>query len=290
MRKRIGTCVVITVAILVLLVSLTGGSTAHAQMNSTASESTSSVSTNVSFTSISTSSSSQNSSTSLSSMILQSSTDTISSSASQTEVVTSASTDSSSSDSVTSNFTTVTVTSTTTTGMSSVTSTSGGSDYSIAFYPTYWPCTDVSVTFSGPLIESGYYGDTLQFQYFQYNPTYPSILSPIFTDSDLTVTGDTVDYWISYTQYAQVNFAYQPYIAVKVVDITAKSNGYSPGLIFMQLTDTTPYNSQYCQYDPAIPTPEFPAQWLIIVTSMLLGLAVLRVRNRFRTKGGMERY
>jgi hypothetical protein len=104
-----------------------------------------------------------------------------------------------------------------------------GADYSISFSPSYWLCTDVQVTLTGPLVESGLYGDTLQFQYFQYSPSYPSVLKPIFTDPGLTVTSDTVNYWINYNEYAPVNFAYTPNIAVKVVDLTPKSNGYVPG-------------------------------------------------------------
>jgi hypothetical protein len=136
------------------------------------------------------------------------------------------------------------------------------------------------VTFTGPLIESGFYGDTLEFQYFQYNPNYPSVLNPIFTDSGLTVTSDTVSYWINYNEYAQFNFAYQPNIAVKVVDLTPKSNGYSPGLIFMQLTNITPEGSQYCPYNsPPTVTPEFQTDWLMIITSVFLGLMFLRVHK-----------
>jgi hypothetical protein len=163
-------------------------------------------------------------------------------------------------------------------------STSSGVDYSITFYPTYWPCTDVSVTFTGPLVESGYYGDTLQFQYFQYNSNYPSVLNPIFTDSSLTVTSDTVNYWISYNEYAPVNFAYQPYIAVKVVDVTPKSNGYPPGLIFMDLTNITPFSGQYCQYDSPVPTPEFQSQWIVVIASVALSLAFLRIQKHRRPK------
>jgi hypothetical protein len=134
-------------------------------------------------------------------------------------------------------------------------------------------------------MESGFYGDTLQFQFFQYNPNYPSLLNPIFTDSGLTVTSDTVSYWINYNEYAQLNFAYQPYIAVKVVDVTPKSNGYMPGLIFMELTNITPEGNQYCQYDsPPAATPEFQAEWLIILASVIPGLAFLRVHNRYRSR------
>lgn len=156
-------------------------------------------------------------------------------------------------------------------------------DYSISFNPPYWFCTDVLATFTGPLVESGFYGDTLQFQYFQYSSSYPSVLYPIFTDSGLTVTSDTISYWISYTEYAQANFAYLPNLAVKVVDITPKSNGYMPGLIFMELTNLTPEGSQYCQFNPATPIPEFQAESLIIMISVVLGLAFLRVHKRHRS-------
>jgi len=156
----------------------------------------------------------------------------------------------------------------------------GGEGYSISFFPPYWLCTDVQVTFTGPLIESGFYGDTLQFQYFQYSPSYPSILTPIFTDSGLTVTSDTVNYWINYIEYAPVNFAYMPNIAVKVVDVTPKSNGYTPGLIFMQLTNITPEGYQSCQNAPPAPIPEFQAEWIIIIISAALGLVFLQAHKR----------
>jgi len=131
-------------------------------------------------------------------------------------------------------------------------------------------------------VESGFYGDTLQFEYFQYNPSYPSVLVPLFTDSSLTVTSDTVNYWISPNEYAQVNFAYQPNMAVKVLDLTPKSNGYAPGLIFMQLTSITPEGGQYCLFDSPAPTPEFlgsSSELLLILASMGLGLAFLRVHK-----------
>jgi len=136
------------------------------------------------------------------------------------------------------------------------------------------------VTFTGPLVESGHYGDTLQFQYFQYNPAYPSILTPIFTDSGLTVTSDAVNYWISSNEYAAVNFAYQPNIAVKVIDLTPKSNGYAPGLIFMELTNITPEAGQAC-VAPA-PAPEFQVQWIVVVASLLLSLVFLKTRKLFQ--------
>jgi hypothetical protein len=162
-----------------------------------------------------------------------------------------------------------------------------GAGYSINFSPAYWLCTDVSVTFTGPLLESGLYGDTLQFEYFQYNPSYPSLLYPIFTDPSLTVTSDTINYWISYSEYAQVNFAYSPNIAVKVVDVTPKPNGYIPGLLLMQLTNVTPESSLYCPYDPPVPAPEFQAtsaEWIVTMASVLMALAFLRAHNRARTR------
>ena len=132
-------------------------------------------------------------------------------------------------------------------------------------------------------MESGLYGDTLQFEFFQYSPSYPSVLVPLFTDSGLTVTSDTVNYWISPSEYAGANFAYQPNIAVKVLDLTPKWNSYTPGLLYMQLTSITPEGGQYCQYDsPPIPAPEFPTaatELLLILTSMGLSLAFLRVRR-----------
>jgi hypothetical protein len=146
----------------------------------------------------------------------------------------------------------------------------------------------VSVTFTGPLVESGLYGDTLQFQYFQYDPSYPSVLNPIFTDPSFTVTSDTISYWIHYPEYEPVNFAYMPNIAVKVVDLTTKSNGYAPGLIFMQLTNVTPESYQSCQEGPPINTPEFPVGWFMVIVSLAAGLVVLRVRSS-RERGLKEK-
>jgi hypothetical protein len=133
--------------------------------------------------------------------------------------------------------------------------------------------------FTGPLVESGFYGDTLQFQYFQYDPSYPSVLVPIFTDQGLTVTSDTVNYWIGAGEYSPVNFASLPDIAVKVVDVTTKPNGYVPGLIFMELTNITPEGAQNCL--PPVPTPEFQVQWLVIMASIVLSLVLLRVHKRY---------
>ncbi len=163
------------------------------------------------------------------------------------------------------------------------------SSYSISFGPPYWLCTDVQVTFTGPLIESGFFGDTLQFQYSQYNPSYPSTLNPIFTDPGLTVTSDTVSYWIHYPEYGPVNFEYMPNIAVRVVDVTPKPNDYAPGLIFMQLTNVTPESYQSCPIAP-IDNPEFQVQWLMIIISLAVGLGFLRVhsvreRRNHRHKG-----
>jgi hypothetical protein len=150
--------------------------------------------------------------------------------------------------------------------------------FTIGFSPPYWLCTDVYVTFTGPLVESGFYGDMLQFQYFQYDPSYPSVLNQIFTDPGLTVTSDTISYWIRYPEYGSVNFAYMPNIAVKVVDTTPKSNGYAPGLIFMQLTNVTPEGYQSCEIGPPTNTPEFQVQWVMVIVSLAVGLAFLRVR------------
>ncbi len=144
------------------------------------------------------------------------------------------------------------------------------SSYSISFSPPYWFCTDSYVTFTGPLMKSGYYGDTLQFQYYQYDPTLPSAQNLIFIDGPLTVTSDTVSYWIRYPEYAPVNFAYMPYIAVKVIDLTPKSNGNVPGLIFMQLTTLTPQGAQSCPDPSSINTPEFQFQWLAIVAPIAI--------------------
>jgi hypothetical protein len=137
----------------------------------------------------------------------------------------------------------------------------------------------VQVTLTGPLVESGFYGDTLQFQYFQYNPSYPSVLNPIFTDPGLTVTSDTVSYWINYNEYGPVNFMYMPNIAVKVVDVTPKSNGYVPGQILFELTNITPEGYQSCQVGPP-PVPEFQTDWMIITVSVTLSLVFLQAHKK----------
>jgi hypothetical protein len=167
---------------------------------------------------------------------------------------------------------------------------SSNADYSISFSPTYWVCTGVSVTFTGPLLESGFYGDTLQFQYFQYSPSYPSVLNPIFTDPSLTVTSDTVNYWINYNEYASVNFEYMPNRAVKVVDVTPKSSGYTPGQIFLQLTNISPEGYQSCEIAPPAPIPEFQAGWIIIMVSMVLSLIFLQAHNHKDKLVGTKKY
>jgi len=86
-----------------------------------------------------------------------------------------------------------------------------------------------------------------------------------------------VNYWIGYNEYAPVNFAYLPNIAVKVVDVTPKSNGYAPGLIFLQLTNVTPEGGQYCQ--PPAPAPEFQTESFMIVTALVFALLFLRVHK-----------
>jgi hypothetical protein len=106
------------------------------------------------------------------------------------------------------------------------------------------------------------------------------VLTPIFTDPVLTVTSDAVNYWINYNEYAPVNFAYMPNIAVRVVDVTPKSNGYMPGQIFMKLTNITPANYQYCQVGSSAPIPEFQNERIIIMVSAVLGLAFLQAHKR----------
>ena len=273
MGKEISSYILITIAFLALVLSFPGFF-ASAQPQATSFTSNVIRDTTSSTSSISISTSTSTSSTSVSST-----------------VSTSTSTSSSTSYTSTNNIDpTVTVTSTTTAGETTGISTwthywnrhsasSSNADYSITFSPTYWLCTDVSVTFTGPLVESGFYGDTLQFQYFQYNPSSPSVLNLIFTDPSLTVTSDTVNYWINYNEYASANFEYMPNIAVKVVDVTPKSNGYTPGQIFFQLTNIIPEGSQSCQIDAPIPTPEFQADWIMIMVSLALGLVFLRAHN-----------
>ena len=281
MGKRINICILITIAFLALLLSFTSGPVARAQTQTDSTSSTSATMTASIFSSTSISSTPTTSAATANYSSTWASTSTVS----ITSTSTSATSNSTSSMSTYSSSITVTMTSTTTTVATLETSTSSTSDadYSISFSPVYWPCTNVLVTFTGPLVESGFYGDMLQFQYFQYNPSYPSVLDPIFTDSGLTVTSDTVSYWINYNEYAQVNFAYLPNIAVKVVDVTPKSNGYNPGLIFMELTNITTEASQYCQYNSPASVPEFQAEWLMIMASVVLGLLFLRVHKHYRS-------
>jgi hypothetical protein len=70
-----------------------------------------------------------------------------------------------------------------------------------------------------------------------------------------------------------------PNIAVKVVDVTPKSNGYMPGQIFMQLTNIIPEGYHSCQIDPPAPVPEFQADWIVIIVSMALSLIFLQAHN-----------
>jgi len=256
-----------------MLLSFSSGPVARVQANDTSSNSTTVI------TSTPTSSYTMSSSSSYSTTDDPTSTDT---SAVTTSSSTSATSSSSSSISTYNSLVTVTTTSTTT-------STSSSAGYSINFSSDYWFCTPISVSFTGPLVESGYYGDTLQFQYYQYNPSYPSVLTPIFTDSGLTVTSDTVNYWIGAGEYAPVNFAYQPNLAVKVVDVTPKSNGAPPGLLYMQLTNINPATGPNCAYDPSIPTPEFQFQWLMILTTLILGLVFLRVHKQYHLLSGRQK-
>jgi len=283
LSKRINICILVTVAFLALLFSFSSGPDARAQLNDASSNFTTMNASTLTSSTVTTSSSLSYSSLDPTTNGTSSTFETGVATTSTSTGVASSVTSSTSSDS---GWSTVAMTTTATAAATSETttstSTSSSVDYSISFSPTYWLCTPISVTFAGPLVESGFYGDTLQFQYFQYNPSYPSVLNPIFTDSGLTVTSDTVNYWIGYGEYAPVNFAYQPDLAVKVVDVTPKSNGYAPGLLFMQLTNVSPGSGSYCAYDPSMPTPEFQAQWLMIIASMMLGLVFLRVHKHYR--------
>jgi predicted secreted protein with PEFG-CTERM motif len=161
-------------------------------------------------------------------------------------------------------------------GVSLLSTSVSATGYSISFFPAYWPCSMVQVTFTGPLVESGYYGDSLLFQYYQYSPTLPSVQNLIFTDGPLTVTSDTVQYWIQSSEYSSINFAYQPYIAVRVTDITVK-NGISPGQIFFQLTQVAPEGYQGCAQSS--PTPEFPSYAPMILLAMTVCVVALRRRS-----------
>ena len=303
MGKEISAYIVVTMVFLVLLLSFSPGSVARAQTQTTSYKSiivssstlssTPIVSTMTSVTTVNYALNATSASISTSLISTSSNTLSTSSNSTSTSSVASTSTSTASSSSYTSTDNggvTVTVTSTTTandtTGINTWTrywnqhsAGSSNADYSISFNPSYWPCTDVSVTFTGPLVESGYYGDTLQFQYFQYSPSYPSVLNPIFTDPGLTVTSDTVNYWINYNEYAPVNFAFMPNIAVKVVDVTPKSNGYMPGQIFMELTTINPEGYQSCQIASPAPIPEFQAEWSLIMVSVALGLLFLQAHN-----------
>ena len=300
MDKRISISTIIGIVLLALLLSLSYGPVAHAQTqtNSTTSGSTLMITSTIPLTSNSdtTASTTASYASTMASTSLGATTNTttstsnVSNSTSTASMIsTSTSTESNSTTFTETSKSEVTVTMTslasTTTTMATLATSTSTSDpaYSISFGPAYWLCTNVFVTFTGPLVESGYYGDTLQFQYYQYASNYPSVLTPIFTDSGLTVTSDTVSYWVNYNEYAPVNFAYMPNLAVKVVDITPKSNGYTPGLIFMQLTSIAPEGAQYCQYDAPTPTPEFQAQWLVIMPTVVLSLLLLRAHKHSRS-------
>jgi hypothetical protein len=294
--KKTGAYILTTIAFLALLLSFPGFS-ARAQAQTGPSNLIMASSSNATSTSV-TESLSSTSSTTLSA----SNTSSISTSSDSISSTSTSTTNSSTSYTSTDNGDpTVTVTSTITasdtTGISSWThywnqhsTGSSNADYSISFNPSYWLCTDVYVSFTGPLVESGFYGDTLQFQYFQYSPSYPSVLTSIFTDPGLTVTSDTVNYVINYNEYAPVNFAYMPNIAVKVVDTTPKSNGYVPGQIFMELTNIFPEGYQSCQNDPPAPVPEFQAGWSVIMVSVALALVFVQARNHKYGMAATKKY
>jgi len=72
---------------------------------------------------------------------------------------------------------------------------------------------------------------------------------------------------------------YMPNIAVKVVDVTPKSNGYMPGQILFELTNITPEGYQSCQVGPP-PVPEFQTDWMMIATSVALSLVFLQAHKR----------
>ena len=92
-----------------------------------------------------------------------------------------------------------------------------------------------------------------------------------------------------------MNFAYLPYLAVRVVDVTPKSNGYIPGLIFMDLTNVTPESGPYCQYDSPVAAPEFQTasnELLVVIFSLAVALVFLRVHKPRRfpeSDGSAER-
>jgi hypothetical protein len=81
-----------------------------------------------------------------------------------------------------------------------------------------------------------------------------------------------------------------PNIAVRVVDVTPKSYGYTPGQIFLQLTNIIPEGSQSCQIDAPIPTPEFQADWIIIMASMALSLIFLQAHNHRNRLADTKKY
>ena len=90
--------------------------------------------------------------------------------------------------------------------------------YIISFMPEIWICGQtVTVTFTGPLVESGRGGDQIEFDYYQYSPTNQS---HAFTDYERALTSDTITYQIDASEWGSLTFYYMNHLYVTVTDTT----------------------------------------------------------------------
>jgi len=144
--------------------------------------------------------------------------------------------------------TTVTSTSSTTTTAGITTGTSTTTTpgaYSIVFSTNSWLCGQtIQVSFTGPLQEEGHGGHQIEFVYYQYAPSTPNQLIPIFTDGGpgqpplYASTDDTLTYQIQASEWSSVNFNIAPDIYVVVEDLTVPNNN-SPIALLSKATGAT---------------------------------------------------
>jgi hypothetical protein len=134
--------------------------------------------------------------------------------------------------------TTVTTTATTTLTATLVTSATSGSEttqYSISFFPTEWMCGEqIQVTFSG--FTSQEMGHQIQFQYFSSgsgagNGEQTSLL---WTDLQY-VTGSSITYMIQPTEWEDFSFEFQSSLFVVVTDLNLPQNGVSSTILLSQI-------------------------------------------------------
>jgi hypothetical protein len=67
-------------------------------------------------------------------------------------------------------------------------------------------------------------GHPIQFVYYQYSPSNPSGLSPLWTDTQYATGSGSISYTIDGSEWSGFNFASLPYIYVTVQDIDVPTN------------------------------------------------------------------